>query len=236
MWTLAVLVLLTMGAAGRVSAAPGDLHPDARWIAEGQALLAREAVYLQKRIAGDLEGIYAFQHPEYRKRITFDEFRFYDGRVVFNFRELAREHISGAQPPSLEEVRRQGHRTDPLGFPAPVIYKWFPHNLFTLQKHFVESVSISADGKHAMVTLKLEGKEKLPPFLRFPILFDTTRKYADYWEKVNGRWYITLLADAARLSGNTVEYLIPNGNAAWQTLEWIEIDPRQLESEAPGQP
>ena len=79
-----------------------------------------------------------------------------------------------------------------------------------------------------MVEVELRGIEKLnPAVVRDDIQFNVVKPHVDYWEKVDGQWKITLLADAASISGGSkVSYFIPNSNAAWEKMKFIAYVPR----------
>ena len=59
--------------------------------------------------------------------------------------------------------------------------------------------------------------------------FDMTRPHVDYWEKVNGKWAITILGNSASISGGIkTMYYIPNNNGAWEKKEYVHFDPDGL--------
>ena len=52
-------------------------------------------------------------------------------------------------------------------------------------------------------------------------------KVINYWEKVDGRWVITLLKDTIRMSGVSKFYYIPDNNDKWEKMEFVSIDAYQ---------
>ena len=66
----------------------------------------------------------------------------------------------------------------------------------------------------------LKGRERINPALvRELFEFDMTRPHVDFYEKVNGKWVITVLADSSSISGGIkTRYYIPNNNGAYQHL------------------
>ena len=84
-----------------------------------------------------------------------------------------------------------------------------------------------------MVEITLKGRERLNPALvRGDISFDMARPHIDYWEKVDGKWVITVLVERSSISGGMKTlYFIPNNNDAWEKKEYIHIDPASLLAE-----
>ena len=84
-----------------------------------------------------------------------------------------------------------------------------------------------------MVEITLKGRERLNPALvRGDISFDMARPHIDYWEKVDGKWVITVLVDKTSISGAMKTlYFIPNNNDAWVKKEYVHIDPASLLAE-----
>jgi len=117
-----------------------------------------------------------------------------------------------------------------LGFPRQHYYKWFYNPFIIVKNYELETISISKDGKYAKVEIKLKGTERLNPALvREDISFDMNRTHIDYWEKVDGKWAITVLADTSSISGAvTTMYFIPNNNDAWEKKEYVHFDSESL--------
>jgi len=135
--------------------------------------------------------------------------------------------------PTLEHIKKNPSKRDVLGFPRPYHYKWYKNPFITVQRYSLDRVSISEDGQYAMVEITLRGRERLNPALvRGDIVFDMTRPHIDYWEKVDGKWVITVLVDRTSISGGMKTlYLIPNNNDAWEKKEYVHIDPGSLLAE-----
>jgi len=203
-----------------------DPGPDHLQVAK--KLAALEVGYFQKKIRNDWKALYGYQHPDFRERISIEEFQFFDGRVLYNYRDEGVHHVSGGLTPSLEFMKSNPEKKDALGFPIPRKYQWFSNPFITIQGYDLKRVSISENGNYAMVEVELRGIEKLnPAVVRDDIQFNVVKPHVDYWEKVDGQWKITLLADAASISGGSkVSYFIPNSNAAWEKMKFIAYVPR----------
>jgi hypothetical protein len=206
----------------------GQTNPGPDHLQEAKKLAELEVDYFQKKIKNDWKGLYGYQHPDYKKRISFEEYRFFEGRVLYNYRDDQAHHISGGLTPSLEFIKKNPEKKDVLGFPQPRKYKWFSNPFITIHSYDLQRVSISKNGNYAMVEVELRGIEKLnPAVVRADIQFDIKKPHVDYWEKVDGTWKISLLADAASISGGAkVHYFIPNSNAAWEKMKFIAYVPR----------
>ena len=147
-----------------------------------------ENVYFNKRLKNDLKGTYQYQHPDFRKAISIEEFKYYEGRVVSVYRNGKMGHISGGMLPPLNWIKKNFTKKDALGFPRKTYYKWFYNPFIKVQDYNLEKISISKDGKYAMVGIILTGRERINPALvRGDISFDFTRPHVDYWEKVDGK-------------------------------------------------
>jgi hypothetical protein len=205
--------------------------PEKFYLQEVARLAALEKEYFQKKIDNDLPGVYGYQHPEFKKHISVEEFQFFNGRVVYNYRDGAENHLSGGLTPSLAYIKSNPVKKDVLGFPQPTKLRWFANPFITIQNYVLKRVSISEDGNHAMVTVELKGWEKINPAIaRDNIEFKIKEPYIDYWEKVDGQWKIALLADASSISGGSkVRYFIPNSNANWEKMKFIAYVPRPTE-------
>ncbi len=227
---LIAAVVLAAGFSG-FPAQAGSPVPD-RLLEEARRLAALEEDYFQKRKNHDWKALYALQHPTFQKHVTFEEYLFHEGRVVFDYRDDPEHHLSGGLTPSLGFIRSAPPKKDALGFPQERTYRWFVNPHVTIEDYRLDRISISADGNYAMVALTLLGKERLPPsMVRGNIEFDTKRRHVDYWEKIDGQWRIALLANPAKISGGSkVWYFIPNDNSAWETRSYYEVDPERLAS------
>jgi len=200
---------------------------------EAKKLAKLEDKLFHKRLKNDLEGTYEFQHPTYKEKISLEEFLYFEGRVVTGYRNGSMGHISGGMIPNLDFIKKNSSKRDVLGFPRPYHYKWYLNPFIKVKRYSLERISISKDGKYAMVEIMLKGRERLNPALvRGNISFDMARSHVDYWEKVDGKWAITVLVDQSSISGGMKTlYLIPNNNDAWEKKDYVQIDPASLLAE-----
>lgn len=200
---------------------------------EAKTLAKLEDDYFKKRLNNDLKGAYQYQHPAYKEKIMLEEFQYFEGRLISDYRKGMQAHISGIMVPPLEHIKKNTGKRDVLGFPRPSRYKWFQNPFIKVKGYTLERISISEDGKYAMMEIMLTGRERLNPVLvRGDISFDMKRPHIDYWEKVNGQWAITVLIDNSSISGSKkTMYFIPNNNDAWQKMEYVQIDSASLLAE-----
>ena len=200
---------------------------------EAKTLAKLEDGYFKKRLNNDLKGAYQYQHPAYKEKISLEEFLYFEGRLISNYRKGMQAHISGVMVPTLEHIKKNTGKRDVLGFPRASRYKWFENPFIKVKGYSLERISISEDGKYAMTEIMLTGRERLNPALvRGDIAFDMKRTHIDYWEKVNGQWAITVLIDNSSISGSKKTlYFIPNNNDAWQKMEYVHIDSASLLAE-----
>ena len=200
---------------------------------EAKTLAKLEDDYFKKRLDNDLKGAYQYQHPAYKEKISLEEFLYFEGRLISNYRTGMQAHISGVMIPTLEHIKKNTGKRDVLGFARPSRYKWFENPFIKIKRYSLELISISEDGKYAMTEILLKGRERLNPALvRGNIVFDMKRTHIDYWEKVNGQWVITVLIDNSSISGSKKTlYFIPNNNDAWKKMEYVQIDSASLLAE-----
>ncbi len=197
---------------------------------EAKKLAHLEADYFKKRLNNDLKSAYQFQHPTYKKEISVEEFLFFEGRLLAGYRTGSMGHISGGMLPPVDYIKKNPNKKDALGFPRQHYYKWFYNPHIMVKDYSLQKISISEDGKYAIVEIMLKGRERINPALvRENIEFDMTRPHVDYWEKVDGKWAITVLAESSSISGGAKTlYFIPNNNDAWEKKEYVHIDPTSL--------
>jgi hypothetical protein len=197
---------------------------------EAKTLAKLEDDYFKKRLDNDLKGAYEYQHPTYKEEISLEEFLYFEGRLLSNYRKGMKAHISGGMLPSLEHIRKNTSKRDVLGFPRPNRYKWFENPFVKVKGYSLEEISISEDGKYAMMKIMLTGREQINPVLiRGNVAFDMRRTHIDYWEKVNGQWVITVLIESSSISGSKKTlYFIPNNNDAWKKMEYVKVDSANL--------
>ena len=65
------------------------------FVNEAKQLAKLEDDYFKKRLNNDLKGAYEYQHPAYKEKISLEEFLFFEGRLVSDYRSGVRNHISG---------------------------------------------------------------------------------------------------------------------------------------------
>ena len=200
---------------------------------EAQVLFDREKQLFSARINVDWEKIHGLQHPDFRKKISMEELEYFEGWAASDYREKAKQnaHISGAYVPSVDYMKKNIYKKDPLGFPVKRRYEWSGDPYITIKSLSIEKISMSTDGKYAKVKVMLKGRERLNPVLvrgghyEFAAQYPTT----DYWEKVNGNWVITLLSKPVNLSGTgSLKFFIPNDKSGWGKAEFVEINPLDL--------
>ena len=197
---------------------------------EAKELEKIEKDYFNKRVKDDLKGTYQYQHPDFKKAISIEEFMYFEGRILSGYRNEKMEHISGGMIPPVNWIKKNFAKKDALGFPRKTYYRWFYNPFIKVKDYNLEKISISKDGKYAMVKIILKGRERINPALvRADISFDFTRRHVDYWEKLDGKWVITVLADSSSISGgkNTM-YFIPNNNDAWEKKDFVHVDSENL--------
>ncbi len=196
---------------------------------EAKELKRIEKEYFSKRLKNDLKGTYQFQHPDFKKAISIEEFMYFEGDLVSGYRNQSMGHISGGMIPPLNWIKKNFIRKDVLGFPRKYRYKWFANPFREIKDYNLEKISISKDGKFAIVNIILTGRERINPALvREDVSFDFKRPYVDYWEKVNGKWVITVLTNSSSVSGGETAHFIPNNNDAWEKKDYIHIDTESL--------
>ena len=217
---------------GMVTSAQAEDITKSQLIEEARVLAEREAIFVNARLKNDWEKIYDFQHPNFRKKISIDEIRFFEGWAAYDYKEQSKinAHISGFFTPTLAYMKKNPNKKDPLGFPVPRRYRWSKNPFIEIKRHSLENISISKDGKYAKVKVMLEGREKInPALIRGLFEFDSKYSLTDYWEKVDGSWFITLLSKPVAISGVSVlNYFVPNDKSGWEKTKFVEIDPKNL--------
>jgi len=200
---------------------------------EAKILFDREKKWFNARVNVDWEKMHSLQHPEFRKKISVTEMLYFEGWAASDYREKAKQnaHISGAYVPSVDYMKQNIYKIDPLGFPVKRRYEWSGNPYLTIKTFSLEKISISTDGKYAKLKVMLKGRERLNPAVvrgghyEFAAQYPTT----DYWEKVNGNWVITLLSKPANLSGTgALKFFVPNNKSGWGKAEFVEINPADL--------
>jgi len=200
---------------------------------EAIILLDEEKKLLNARIKEEWEIIYSLQHPDFRKKVSVEEVKYFEGWVTNDYREKAKQnaHISGAFVPSLDFIKKNPNKKDPLGFPVLRRYKWSEDPFLKIKSYSVEKIFISTDGKYAKVETMLKGRQRLNPALTRGGDYEFAAQYplTDYWEKVRGDWVITLLSIPINTSGRgIIKYYVPNSKSSWGKAEFLEINLEDL--------
>ena len=222
---------------GMVTSAQAEEIIESQLIEEARVLAEKEANFVNARIKNDWEKIYDVQHPNFRKKISMDEIRFFEGWAPYDYREQAKinAHISGFFKPTWAYIKKNPNKVDPLGFPVPRKYRWSQNPFITIKGHSLENISISKDGKYAKVKVMLEGTDRVNPAATRGLMlaYDSKHSLTDYWEKVDGSWFITLLSKPVFISGvSLLNYFTPNDKSDWGKASFVEIDPKNLTGSA----
>jgi len=114
---------------------------------EAQELKKLEKQYFDLRLKNDLRGAYQFQHPKYKKEVSIEEFLYFEGRVVTDYRNGVMGHISGGMLPPVDYIKKNFTKKDALGFPRKNYYKWYYNPFIIVKNYELEKISISKDGK-----------------------------------------------------------------------------------------
>jgi len=197
---------------------------------EAQELEKIERDYFNKRLQSDLKSTYQYQHPDFKKAISIEEFLYFEGRLVSGYRDSVMGHLSGGMIPPINWIKKNFTKKDALGMPRQYHYQWFVNPFIQVKDYNLEKISISKDGKYAMVKIILTGRERINPVLiRGDFSFDFARPHIDYWEKVDGKWVVTVLAHSSSISGGKpIAYFIPNNNDAWEKKDYLHFDSESL--------
>lgn len=207
---------------------------------EAKLLLKADTQYLDARFNNKWEIIYSFQHPDYQKKISIEEFKYFSGRIAANYREDKYfQRISGAPAyPSVEKIKRNPFRNDFfLGIPIPPTYLLIPHALKQVKDHKLENVYINDSATLGKATIRLNIVENFPPSFR---MFDRNMKYdivyIDYWEKVDGKWVLALMRPfpetKPHISGSKekrYEHPLPMDKFRWDNVQFTEFKVEELQ-------
>ena len=195
---------------------------------EAKILFDREKQLFNARINVDWEKMHSLQHPKFRKKISVTEIRYFEGWAASDYREKAKQnaHISGAYVPSVDYMKKNIYKKDPLGFPVKRRYQWSGDPYITIKTFSLEKISISTDGKYAKVKVMIKGRQRLNPAITRG---DAQYSATDYLVKVNGNWVMTLLSKPVNLSGaGALKFFVPNNKSGWGKAEFVEINPLDL--------
>ncbi len=199
---------------------------------EAQILYKAGSRYVDARFKNQWKIIYSFQHPEYQKAISSEEFQYFSGHVPTNYREdrSFKRNVSGYPLyPSVEDIKRNPIKKDPfLGVPLPPEYGFIPSPYFTYTGHKFKKLYLDDSGTLGKVAIKLDVIE-IPPVLRFKIRRDIL--YIDYWEKINGKWVLAIMKrfSTAHVSGAvTKEHPVPKDKFRWDKADFTEFNPEDF--------
>lgn len=200
---------------------------------EAIILLNEEKKLLDARLKEEWNIIHNLQHPDFRKKVSLEEIRYFEGWVTNDYRERAKQnaHISGSFVPTLDFIKKNTNKKDPLGYPVVRRYRWSDDPFLKIKSYSVEKIFISADGKYAKVKSMLKGRQRLNPALTRGGNYEFAAQYplTDYWEKVGGDWVITLLSIPVNTSGRgVIKYYVPNNKSSWVKAEFLEINLKDL--------
>ena len=199
---------------------------------EAIILFEKEKQLFSARQKRDWKKIHAFQHPVFRKKVSVNEIKYFEGWVTEDYREKSKQnaHISGSYVPPVDYIIKNPNKKDPLGFPVPRRYKWSENPFFKVKTLDIKKYLISTDGKYAKVEMMVKGRERLNPALvRGDFEFDAQYPLTDYWEKVDGNWVITLLSKPVNTSGaGFLKRYFPNNKSGWEKMDFVEINPVDL--------
>ena len=229
---VSTIILGVIFSFGSVKTIDAESKNTSQLMKEAQILVEKEAQFFNARQTIDWAKIHGLQHPNFRKKVSVEEVRYFEGWATHDYREKAKKnaHISGAMVPTLEYMKKHPNKFDPLGFPVARRYKWSGDPFLKIKTYFLEKISISKDGKYAKINIVVKGKQRLNPAIaRGNFEFDAKYPLTDYWEKVDGFWVITLLSKPVSLSGSGIlKYFLPNNNSAWRKMDFVDINPEKL--------
>ena len=91
-----------------VTSAQAEEITESQLIEEARVLAEREAIFVNARLKNDWEKIYDFQHPNFRKKISRDEIKYFEGWAAYDYREQAKAnaHISGLFTPTVAFMKK----------------------------------------------------------------------------------------------------------------------------------
>ena len=192
---------------------------------EAQKLNRINQEYLDECIASDWRSIYERQHPEFRRRVSIEEFKFYDGMLSFDYRTNFRARVSGGYTlPSIDYIKKNSVKKDMLGYPAVRRYQMTTNPMVRVEKFLIEKVELTANKKFAKITTSYMGKMKLDPsIVRQSINIPFKKEMISYWEQVDNKWYISLLQDVRHISGNKQFHFAPNDESKWKSMEFVSF-------------
>lgn len=203
---------------------------------EAQKLYETDSRYVDARLQNDWKAIYSFQHPEYQKAISFEEFKYFVGHVTVNYRENKnfQRNVSGfAIYPSVEDIKRNPVKKDHFsGVPLPPLYRFIPNPLIHVTGHKFKNIYIDDSGTLGKASIMLNILQKFPPSLRAGDLAIKRKVlYIDHWKKINGKWVLALMKQfpGQHISGAvSKEHPVPKDISRWETAHFTEFKPEDL--------
>jgi hypothetical protein len=186
--------------------------------------------YFQKRLDSEWQAMYDYQSPEFKKRVSFAEYLYFDGQVAHNHHAGSPFHISGTPQAAEEFYKRNQEKRGFLNLPMKRTYSFAQSYNFKIKKHRIEKIFISKDGRYAKAHIRLEGSGLFPPQLwRGVKEIHLNEIFVDFWEKVDGQWKIALLKDERHISGKGVKfYYVPDAEDAWNGVEFVDVPEEQF--------
>ena len=202
---------------------------------EAQTLYKAGSRYVDARFQNQWKIIYSFQHPEYQKAISFEEFQYFNGHVATNYRKNRnfKRNFSGYPIyPSVEDIKRNPIIKDPFsGAPLPPLYRFIPNPLFNFTGHKFEKIYLDDSGTLGKVAIKLNVIESPPPIVMDNFKIRRNILYIDYWEKINGKWVLAVMKQfpGIHLSGAvTRKHPVPRDMSRWVAAPFTEFNPEDL--------
>lgn len=206
---------------------------------EAKLLLNADAQYLDARLKNKWKIIYSFQHPDYQKKISIEEFKYFNGHIAINYREdKFFQRISGAPAyPSVEKIKKNPFRNAPFfDIPIPPTYRLMKRPTEHVRGHKLENVYIDDSVTFGKVTIRLNIVEAFPPAFR---MIDSEMKYdivyVDYWKKVNDKWVLALMRPfpetKPHISGSKekrYEHPIPMDKSRWDKVQFTGFKVEEL--------
>ena len=207
-----------------------------RLFKEALTLYKADSQYAEARFKNQWKTIYSFQHPNYKKAISFEEFQYFDGHVLSNYREdkTFQRNTSGVPIyPSLKDIKKDPRRKDPfLGIPLPPTYRFIPNPMIRVTKYKIEKVYVDDSGTLGKVAVRLKITEDLP--IKDPIKARRDTLYIDHWEKIDGKWVLAITKPHLRhISGSALqitEHPVPVDASRWSAAHFTEFKPEELNS------
>jgi hypothetical protein len=202
---------------------------------EARILYKADSRYVDARFKSQWETIYSFQHPEYQKAISSEEFQYFSGHVPTNYREdrSFKRNVSGYPLyPSVEDIKRDPIKKDPfLGVPLPPIYRFIPDPNFNFTGHKFEKVYLDDRGTLGKVEIRLNVIQSPPTAVMNDFKIRRDILYIDYWEKINGKWVLAVIKQFSKVhvSGAvTKEHPVPKDKFRWDKAVFTEFNPEDF--------